>query len=78
MPRKAHHRRDNRLGPENRWRQRQAEILAKVFRPTTVGQRLLQMAVHLGHGNYQIPPPVMLEFRLAIDEAAPLIKREEW
>ena len=78
MPRKANHRRDNRLGPENRWRQRQAGILAKVFRPTTVGQRLLEVCVHLGHGNYQIPPAVMLDFRLAVEEAAPLVTREDW
>jgi len=78
MPRKASHRRDNRLGPESRWRQRQAEILAKVFRPTTVGQRLLAVAIPLGRGNYQIPPDLMLDFRLAVEEAAPLLSREEW
>jgi hypothetical protein len=78
MPRKASHRVDNRLGPENRWRQRQAEILAKVFRPISVGRKLVAEAVPVGRGVYQIPSGLMLDFRVAVDDAAPFLLREDW
>ena len=69
MTRTAHHRRDNRLGPENRWAQKRARLLAIVFRALRAGQGLLDAASNRSLGVYEIPPAAVVRLQVALDEA---------
>jgi hypothetical protein len=77
MPRKASHRRDNRLGPENRWLQKKAWHIARILRPVAAGHRLMAAAIPVGPGLYQIPPALVLDFRVTLDDALPYLHDED-
>ena len=69
MPRMAHHRRDHRLGPENRWAQRRARLLAIVVRALRASQGLVDVTVNRSPGIYEIPPAALVRLQVALDEA---------
>ena len=77
MPRMAHHRADNRVGPHHTWLRRKAYHLVKVFRPLNASHRILVSMRPVAAGIYAMDPVLVADWRRAVEEAMPYARDTE-
>jgi hypothetical protein len=69
MPRKAHHRTVNRVGPHHTWLQRKAYHLAVLLRHVWASWRLSLVMQPIAVGIYRAPPVLVVAWRQSLDDA---------
>jgi hypothetical protein len=77
MPRMAHHRSDNRVGPHHTWLRRKAYHLMKVLRPVAASQRILMAMRPVSAGVYAVDPMLVADWRVAVEDAMPYVRDTE-